>query len=116
MSSVVGTLNYEGTLSDLELTCRKLCSTPDLNLNTPLHVAAKMGHLNVVKLLLDERLVQRGHVTLDAKNETYKTPAHLAAENGHARLVILLIMHESTLLLIIIKVGTVSHTTCCVTV
>ena len=87
MYCTTGTLHQRDTLSELESTCRKLCSTPDTSLNTPLHIAAKLGHLNVVDLLLRQELVEFGHTTLDAKNKTYKTPAHLAAENGHIRLV-----------------------------
>ena len=97
MYSATGTLHQKDTLSELESTCRKLCSTPDTSLNTPLHVAAKLGHLNVIDLLLREELVESGHVSLDAKNKTYKTPAHLAAENGHVRLVQLLQIVACTL-------------------
>ena len=68
-------------------TSLKLCSTPDIHLNTPLHIAAKLGHLNIVEELLKDNLVKPGHVKLDAKNESKKTPAHLAAENGHVKLV-----------------------------
>ena len=82
---MTGTLNIEASLSELERTCRKLCSTPDLKLNTPLHIAAKLGHRDVVDLLLKDELVEFGHVTLDAKNESNKTPAHLAAESGNIR-------------------------------
>ena len=61
-----------------------LC-TPDVHLNTPLHIAAKLGHLSIVEELLREELVLSGQVKLDAKNESKKTPTHLAAENGHVK-------------------------------
>ena len=62
---------------------RNLCNTPDVNLNTPLHVAARLGHLDIVEELLNNDLLKENHVKLDAKNSMNKTPAHLAAEHGH---------------------------------
>lgn len=72
-------------LSNVEQISRNLCSTPDSHLNTPLHIAAKLGHLNIVEELLREELTRPKHVRLGAKNETMKTPAHLAAENGNIK-------------------------------
>ena len=64
---------------------RSLCSTPDVDLNTPLHIAAKLGHLNIVEELLKDELLKQDHVKLDARNSMNKTPAHLAAEYGHVK-------------------------------
>lgn len=58
----------------------KLCATPDSYYNTPLHIAARCGHLDVVRLLINQTL---GLVKLDAKNDLGRTPMHLAAEFGH---------------------------------
>lgn len=60
----------------------KLCTTPDSYYNTPLHIAAKRGHLDTVRLLMHQTL---GEVKLDAKNDLGRTPMHLAAEFGHIR-------------------------------
>ena len=54
-------------------------------MNTPLHIAAKLGHLNIVEELLKDDLVKEEHVKINAKNSARKTPAHLAAENGHVK-------------------------------
>ena len=64
---------------------RKLCSTPDVDLNTPLHIAAKLGHVDIVEELLKDELIKGGYVKLDARNSMNKTPAHLAAEYGHVK-------------------------------
>ncbi|KAL5457261.1 hypothetical protein EMCRGX_G034508 [Ephydatia muelleri] len=66
----------------------KLCSTADAAQNTPLHIAAREGKLDVVSILL------RIGVQVDARNEVNKTPIHLAAENGHAAVVARLIEHD----------------------
>ena len=60
----------------------KLCATPDSYYNTPLHIAAKRGHLDAVRLLINQTL---GSVKLDAKNDLGRTAMHLAAESGHVR-------------------------------
>lgn len=60
----------------------KLCSTPDSYYNTPLHIAAKLGHLDAVRVLIGNSM---GQVKLDSKNDLGKTAMHLAAEFGHVR-------------------------------
>jgi ankyrin repeat protein len=60
----------------------KLCATPDSYYNTPLHIAAKRGHLDAVRLLINNTL---GLVKLDAKNDLGRTPMHLAAQFGNIR-------------------------------
>lgn len=60
----------------------KLCATPDSYYNTPLHIAAKLGHIDSVRVLIDSTL---GHVQLDRKNDLGRTPMHLAAEFGRVR-------------------------------
>ena len=69
--------------TDLIFISRKLCTTPDVDLNTPLHIAAKLGYLDIVEELLKDELLKRNYVKLDARNLVNKTPAHLAAEHGH---------------------------------
>lgn len=55
-----------------------LCRSADSVQNTPLHIAAKNGHTEEVKVLL------AAEVKVDARNDVGKTPLHLAAEAGHA--------------------------------
>ena len=57
---------------------RKLCSVADSNLHTPLHIAAKNGHLEAVKLLIKHKIIKQY-----AKDCLSKTALHLAIENGH---------------------------------
>uniref|UniRef100_A0A1X7V011 Uncharacterized protein n=1 Tax=Amphimedon queenslandica TaxID=400682 RepID=A0A1X7V011_AMPQE len=57
----------------------ELVNTPDTTHNTPLHIAAKKGHINSLKILL-----KASHLKVDARNEAERTPLHLAAEAGHA--------------------------------
>ena len=57
---------------------RKLCSITDSNLHTPLHIAAKNGHLGAVTLLVKHKIVK-----YCAKDYLSKTALHLAVENGH---------------------------------
>ena len=74
--------NLEQTLVHIS---RNLCNTPDVNLNTPLHIAAKLGHLDIVEELLNDELLKENYVKLDARNSMHRTPAHLAAEHGHVK-------------------------------
>ena len=78
-----------GSHHSLVFISRNLCSTPDVGLNTPLHVVAKLGYMDIVEELLKDELLQQNHVKLNARNSVNKTPAHLAAEYGHYRLVII---------------------------
>lgn len=71
------------TVTGLVYFSRKLCNTPDVDLNTPLHIAAKLGYQDIVEELLKNELLQQHFVKLNARNLLNKTPAHLAAEYGH---------------------------------
>ncbi|XP_013386790.1 transient receptor potential cation channel subfamily A member 1 homolog, partial [Lingula anatina] len=51
----------------------KLIDEPDRYGNTPLHIAAQLGHINCVKLLMEHNAM------VDDKNEDEQTPLHLAA-------------------------------------
>ncbi|XP_033118085.1 transient receptor potential cation channel subfamily A member 1 homolog isoform X1 [Anneissia japonica] len=58
--------------------------------NGPLHIAAKFGYLQIVKLLIENG------ADIDAKNEEEQTPAHLAALYGKYRTVKELVNHDPT--------------------
>ena len=47
--------------------------------NTPLHIAAKHGHLAAIRILLDHFLSSE----MQLLNNNGKTPLHMAAEGGH---------------------------------
>lgn len=81
--SVTASLSLSSHQRPLVHISRNLCNTPNANLNTPLHIAAKLGHKNVVEELLSDELLKQNHVRLDARNLMNKTPAHLAAQFGH---------------------------------
>ena len=57
----------------------KLLSDTDTLLNTPLHIAAKKGHVKPIEEIL--RFKSRFHI--GTKNLCKETAMHLAAENGH---------------------------------
>ena len=61
----------------------KLCATPDSNYNTPLHIAAKLGHLDSVRILIGKTM---GYIKLESKNDLGRTAMHLACEYGQIRL------------------------------
>ncbi|KAF7260928.1 hypothetical protein EG68_03266 [Paragonimus skrjabini miyazakii] len=62
-----------------------LVETPNINSNFPLHVAAKKGHIEVVKLL-----VKHG-ANVTAKNEKERTALHYAAKYGQYKICRLLL-------------------------
>lgn len=56
---------------------------------TPLHVAAKLGHVAAAQTLLE------GGASPDAEMEEKNTPLHLAASGGHEELIQLLLQHKA---------------------
>ena len=50
------------------------------NGNTPLHLAARGGHEEIVKVLLDQPSVE-----VDAKDNSGKTALHFACSEGHRK-------------------------------
>lgn len=54
---------------------------------SPLHVASRLGHLEIVRSLLQNA------APMDAKDALGGTPLHLAAHNGHHEVVALLVDH-----------------------
>jgi ankyrin repeat protein len=63
----------------------------DENANTPLHLAAEKGYLEIVELLL------KSGANVKAKNTKSNTPLHVAAKNGHIDIVKLLIGRGATI-------------------
>lgn len=59
--------------------------------NTPLHIAAATGQLEVVRILLDYNL------DIDAQNSRDASPLHLAIENHHPDVAALLVNHGASL-------------------
>ena len=69
-----------GPFSDWQINARS-----DLNGATPLHMAARNGHLDCVKLLLEHGVEHDGHANLyneTVENRTGATPLMLACYNG----------------------------------
>lgn len=73
-----------------------LLEQPKINLkarnikgNTPTHIAAENGNLDILKLLIDK------DVNIEAENNNECTPLHLAAKNGHAEAFQFLIKNRS---------------------
>lgn len=60
-------------------------NTKDIDLSTPLHLAASRGHFGAAELLLQEP------VKLEARDINKRTPLWLAAEGGHTSVVELLL-------------------------
>ena len=67
------------SIPDLDIS--QLCSKADTCMRNPLHVAAEMGHLEPLKLLLEHA----GKEVIDANDIVGRTVMHFAAENGHVR-------------------------------
>jgi len=59
----------------------------DVDLSTPLHLAAAQGHLRTVDLLLQEIL------NTEARDSSKRTPLWVAAQGGHTNVVELLLKH-----------------------
>ena len=55
----------------------------DMCSNTPLHIAAKKGHIKPLEEILDLIYKDNFKFSLDAENLSRKTAMLLAAENGH---------------------------------
>jgi ankyrin repeat protein len=63
----------------------RLAFSKDEDGDTPLHLAARMGHIDMVKLLVAHK------ADVNAKDRIDDTPLHLAALDGHAEVVELLL-------------------------
>ncbi|KAB8079278.1 ankyrin repeat-containing domain protein [Aspergillus leporis] len=59
---------------------------------TPLHIAAQNGQLDVVRLLLASQ-----QIDVNARDQQGSTPLHLASEKGHVEVVQLLVAHGARL-------------------
>jgi ankyrin repeat protein len=64
-------------------------NTRDIDLSTPLHLAASRGHIGAVELLLNES------VKTEARDNSKCTPLWLAAVGGHTEVVELLLKHKA---------------------
>ena len=81
-------LNYKGSDEGLEH-IKKLIDNAtieeinykDISEDTPLHLAAREGHIEVVSFLIE------AGAEINTKNENYITPLHIAAANGHTAIV-----------------------------
>lgn len=62
---------------------------PDQDDQTPLHCAARMGHKELVKLLLDHK------ANPNATTTAGQTPLHIAAREGHVQTVRILLDMEA---------------------
>ena len=60
--------------------------------NTPLHRAAKQGHLEVSKILLENHF--HGRHTRNARNHNGWTPLHSAAQAGNSEVCKILLEHN----------------------
>ena len=58
----------------------KLLNSSDRYDNTPLHIAARNGYLNILSMLLEMK------ADVDNKNEDEQTPLHVAAAEGRTRI------------------------------
>ena len=65
---------------------------------TPLHWASKMGHLDVVKCLIDNgAVIQLWNNVILTEGKLKLSPIQLAAQNGHQNIVEYLIKNEAYL-------------------
>lgn len=60
---------------------------------TPMHIACKLGHWQIVQLFLNTLIHEDVNQTvcLNVKNNVNDTPLHLACQNGHWKVVKLLL-------------------------
>ena len=79
--SFSGRFNGLSTIVDVLLPRGADPSLRDNNGNTPLHLAARRGYDEIVKVLLDQP-----NVDVNAKDGSGKTPLHLAASEGHRKI------------------------------
>ena len=73
---------------------------------TPLHVASKHGHLEIVQILLE------AHADIMARDEEQKTALHFAAERGHNQVVQLLLSYQADLTTVDAERRTILHAAC----
>ncbi|KAK3773373.1 hypothetical protein RRG08_023251 [Elysia crispata] len=70
---------------------KQLINESDCYDNSPLHIAAKQGYLEILQCLLENG------ADLDDKNEEEETPLHLAAKHGRTNIVRELIKTDTTI-------------------
>lgn len=70
---------------------KQLVNESDCYDNSPLHIAAKQGYLDIVQCLVENGAI------LDDKNEEEETPLHLAAKHGRTNIVRELIKTDTTI-------------------
>lgn len=88
-------VSYAARIGDVEELRRALKDPKRLSLtvdeetgNTPLHMACANGHLECVKLILEDPIEA---ASLNAKNASGNTPLHWTCLNGHRNIVEMLI-------------------------
>ena len=89
---MTGGAPFTGNWVSLMIGCKDSIVTFRLNLQlgtTPLHAAAKAGHIDTVELLL------KAGIFRDAKTKVDRTALQMAAEEGHTAIVELLLEHSA---------------------